>query len=507
MKYRPLLFVTLPLLFGACQVSLMGSSQESLPAPGAARPNVVLVLVDDLAWGDISINGNPYVQTPHIDRLARQSVELTRYRTQPGCSPTRAAVLTGRYPFRSGVAHVFDHLASLDGDAVTLAEALKGEGYRSALIGKWHLDAGKPSQSPTAQGFEHVLSFPGPALRPGGYSDMPLWRNGIREEQKGYCMDVFTDDALRWIKTNKDEPFFLYFAANLIHSPMEVPEEFIDHSQALTDSTKKAYGMLRNFDLNLGRLMKGLEELGLDQNTLMVFTSDDGPCGSSKPNDRFNAGFHGLKNTPYEGGIRVPCYVRWPARLPAPARLEQNTSDIDLMPTILAACGVPGPAGVVFDGKNLLPALKQPQAPAPERTLFYQNNLGDPVRGRGYAAVSGNWKLVQPCLDPDEVYIRKVKGREPGRVDLNSNYAPLCKAQGRPFKSLAGEPRFELYDLATDPTESKDISAQHPEIVERLRAAYDQWFTDVERDWTRANVREQQSTEGRRPRAEHPTDA
>ena len=471
------------------------------------KPNVVLILVDDLAWGDLSAHGNPHVETKNIDQFTKQAVELARYRTQPGCSPTRAAILTGRYPFRGGVAHVYDHLASLDGDEVTLAEALKVKGYRTALIGKWHLDAGKPSQSPAAQGFEYVLSFPGPALKPGGYSDMPLVRNGIKEEQKGYCMDIFTEDALRWIKTNKDEPFFLYFAANLVHSPLEVPEEFIDHSQNLLDSTKKVYGMLRNLDLNFGRLMKELEELGLEKNTLVVFVSDDGPCSSSRPVDRFNAGFHGLKNTVYEGGIRVPCYMRWSDKFSAPARLEQNASDIDLMPTILAACGVSAPGGVVMDGKNLLPFLEKPQTAAPARPLFYQNNLGDPVRGRGFAVVSENWKLVQPCLNSDEVYVRKIKGKELARVDLNGSYAPLCKAQGRSFKSLAGDPRFELYDLATDPTESKDLSERHPEIVARLRVAYDEWFSDVERDWVRANEKEQKNTEGRRGRAEQTSES
>lgn len=471
---------------------------DSAGSEQSKKPNVVLILVDDLAWGDPSAHGNPYVQTKNIDHFAKQSVELARYRTQPGCSPTRAAILTGRYPFRGGVAHVYDHLASLDGDAVTLAEALKDSGYRTALIGKWHLDAGKPSQRAGAQGFDHVLTFPGPALKPGGYSDMVLWRNDKKEEQKGYCMDVFTDDALAWLQTNKSEPFFLYFPANLIHSPLEVPDEYIDHASGLSDSTKKTYGMLRNLDMNFGRLMQALKDNGLEENTLVVFTSDDGPCGSSKPFDRFNNGFHGLKGTVYEGGIRVPCYIRWPAKLKAPGKVERNASDIDLMPTILAACGIAAPNGVAFDGENLMPLMENPEAPWPERNLFYQTNANEPIRDKLFAVVSGKWKLAQPCMLPEEVYMRKTKAPEgaKGHANLDGNYAPMCKAQGRSSRSLAGVPRYELYDLEADPSEWNDLAETHPEIVARLRQAYDAWFTDVERDWHIANEKEKALDEG-----------
>lgn len=328
---------------------------------------------------------------------------------------------------------------------------------------------------------------------------MVLWRNDKKEEQKGYCMDVFTDDALAWIQANKSEPFFLYFPANLIHSPLEVPDEYIDHASDLSDSTQKTYGMLRNLDMNFGRLMQALKDNGLEKNTLVVFTSDDGPCGSSKPFDRFNNGFHGLKGTVYEGGIRVPCYVRWPAKLNAPAKVEQNTSDIDLMPTILAACGVPDPSGVSFDGKNLLPLLENPQAPWPERNLFYQTNGSEPIRDRVFAVVSGKWKLAQPCMLPEEVYIREIKAQKDakGGANLDGNYAPMCRAQGRPFRSIAGEPRYELYDLEADPAEWKDLAVSHPETVARLREAYDAWFTDVEKDWHTANEKEKASDEGR----------
>jgi arylsulfatase/arylsulfatase A len=460
-------------------ITLASSAFAAKPAP-PPRPNIVLMLADDLGYGDLGCHGNPHVKTPNLDTLAREGIEFTHFRVNPACSPTRAALMTGRYPFRSGVSHVYDHLATMDPAAVTIAEALRGAGYATGLFGKWHLGGDRPT-SANEQGFDEVLTFPGPALKPGGYFDMTLWRNNKREPQKGYCMDVFTDAAIQWLKANREKPFFLYFPANLIHTPIEVPGELVEKHDGLTETTDKIYAMTRSLDNNLGRLRAALKDLGLEENTLFIFTSDNGPCSSSKPFDRHMAGLHGLKGTVYENGIRVPCFLRWPSKVKQAGQVAYAAADIDVMPTILDACGVPVPAGVKFDGRSLLPLFLDSKAAWPERTLFVQHNADEPHRGESYAVFSGRWKLVQPCAANWGSYVRQVHRDRPRPTEPSGNptYTQLCKLQGRGERTVLGPPRYELYDTVADPGETKDLAAAHPDVVESLKQQYETWFTDV----------------------------
>jgi arylsulfatase A-like enzyme len=448
-----------------------GAAVLAAAAP-PGRPNVVLFLVDDLAFGDLACHGNPHARTPQIDAFARQAVELSRFYVSPVCAPTRASLLTGRYNFRTGVADVFGTAAQMDPAETTVAEVLREAGYATGIFGKWHL-GDDPARGPNAQGFAEALVHGGAAMR--NYFDPELFHNGVRQTFQGYCMDIFTDHAVDFIRRNRESPFLLYLPANLIHTPLQVPEAltgpFAD--LGLAPSTVKAYAMLRSVDASFGRVLAALRELGLERNTLVLFTSDNGPCSGSVPLDRHMAGLHGLKGTVYENGIRVPCFVRWPAGLPVPGRKDRAMAHVDVMPTLLDACGVASPAGVALDGRSFLPLLQQKDKSWPDRSLFLQWDSGQtPRRGHAFAVISGRWKLVQPCgMDA------------PRQQHIRDRYAALCELQGRGRRSIDGPPRYELYDLEADPGERHDLAAIQPARVNELRQEYERWFDDVARRW------------------------
>ncbi|MFA6544051.1 MAG: arylsulfatase [Limisphaerales bacterium] len=456
------------LLFAA----ILSFATAPLSAAASQRPNVILFLVDDLGYGDIACHGNPHVKTPQIDAFAREAVELTQFHVSPVCSPTRASLMTGRYNFRTGVADVFGAATLMDAAEVTIAEQLRAAGYATGIFGKWHLgdDAGR---SPNGQGFDESLSFSGPALR--RYFDPELLHNGAKERHTGYCMDIFTDAAIAFVKQNRAKPFFVYLPANLIHTPLQVAPELPAEYDALglDDSTRKIYGMIRSVDNNFGRLRTALKELGLEDNTLLIFTSDNGPQLGIPQKDRFTAGLHGLKGSVYENGIRVPCFMRWPGGFRSPAKMTRLAAHIDVLPTVLEACGAGATAGPKLDGISFLPLLKNPAANWPDRTLFLQWDSGQtPRRGHAFTALTEKWKLVQPCgMDAKP------------QQHIRDTYAGFCRLQGRGERSIGGAPRHELYDIAADPGETKDLAAAHPDVVAKLREQYEAWFGDVAARW------------------------
>jgi arylsulfatase A len=458
----------------AAVLALWALGGEVPAATSAPRPNVILFLTDDQGYGDLACHGNPQVKTPHLDRFAREAVELRQFHVSPVCSPTRASLMTGRYNFRTGVCDVWGQGCNMDPQEVTVAQALQAAGYATGMFGKWHL-GDEPQRSPNAHGFQEALTFAGGALPRGQYFDPQLLHNGKKERFEGYCMDIFTDAAIAFIRQNRDRPFFLYLPANLVHVPLVVADDLAAPYDAagLSNSTAKVYGMLRSIDNNFGRLRALLAELGLEDNTLLIFTSDNGPCSSSAPVDRFMAGLHGLKGTVYENGIRVPCFVRWPARLKAPAQIDRLAAHIDLMPTIVEACDASVPGGAKLDGRSLLPLLRDPTAAWPDRTLFFQWDSGQsPRRGRCFAVLTERWKLVQPAgID------------HPNQQHICDRYRELCLLQGRGPRSIEGPPRYELYEIAVDPGEKNDVAADHPQLVEKMRAQYDAWFDDVCARW------------------------
>jgi arylsulfatase A-like enzyme len=410
-----------------------------------------LVLSDDQGYGDFGFTGNSKIRTPNLDQISREGTHCERFYVCPVCSPTRASVLTGRYNYRTRVTATYVGRSNMDPAEVTLAEMLRDAGYRTGLFGKWHLGDHYP-QRPMEQGFEEALYHLGGGLmQPSGppdnhYFDPVLMRNGQPFKSSGYCSDIFTEAAIDFIERRQSEPFFCYLAFNAPHTPLEIDESWVApyREAGLDDLTAKVYGMVSNIDHNLGRLLEKLKTLGLDENTIVVYLSDNGPempnplmpdNRPEKPPSRYIAGLRSSKVSVYEGGIRTPCLIRWPARLSAGQTVEPISAHIDLAPTILDACGVPAPAQVDFDGRSLMPLLLGRKTSWPDRTLFFQYHYADiPQAWNNCAAVTQRYKLV------------------------NGN---------------------ELYDLLKDPGEQHDISAGNPVVMKQMRAAYEAWFRDV----------------------------
>jgi arylsulfatase A-like enzyme len=433
------------------------------------RPNVLLVITDDQGHGDLGFHGNPKIKTPHLDAFAKQSVRLTHFHVSPVCSPTRASLLTGRYNYRTGVVDTFIGRSLMHSDEVTLAEMLGAAGYRTGIFGKWHLGDNYPLRA-IDQGFQEALILRGggiaqPSDPPGtsSYFDPVLQHNGKEVKTKGYCSDVFTDAAMKFVATDKERPFFCYVAYNAPHGPYQVPDDYLAaykklnlaHDQfpklgqpltgkANEDDIARAYGMITNIDDNFGRLLAKLDELKVADNTIVWFLTDNGP-----PTVRYNSGMRGRKGTVYDGGIRVPSFVRWPRGLKGGWELETIAAHIDVTPTLLTACGVEKPKGVTVDGRSLLPLLKQEKADWIPRTLYFQWHRGDvPELNRACAARADRWKLVQ------------VAGVQPNA-------------------KLPEKPTFQLFDMPSDPYEERDVADKHPEVVAEMRKGYERWFADV----------------------------
>ncbi|MEA2067662.1 MAG: arylsulfatase, partial [Verrucomicrobiota bacterium] len=413
-------------------------------------PNVVLVLTDDQGYSDVGFNGNPVVKTPILDKFASSATIFDRFYAAPVCSPTRAALMTGRYAYRTGVLETQAGVSILRPAEVTMAEALKSAGYRTGLFGKWHLGDNAPAR-PRDQGFDRSLTFTGgmigapySPLDAQSYVDPILIDDGIEKRFDGYCADLFTDAAIAFIRSSEDKPFFVYLSQNTPHHPLTVADHYAQpyRDAGLSEQTARYYGMMTNIDDNFGRLMDVLTEKGVADNTVIIFLGDNGTSSLHKQDDLWACGLRGRKTYVYENGIRVPMFIKVPGaesngkRQVAPASVE------DLMPTVLDLCGVP--AQSKMDGASLLPLLNG--GSVPDRSFFFQFHRGTPpVPYRNAAVVSEHWKLVQPV------------GR--GGEDYSSETA-----------------RFELYNLKADPNETNDLAAEKPETVAALKAEYDAWY-------------------------------
>ncbi|MBL7139963.1 MAG: arylsulfatase [Planctomycetes bacterium] len=430
----------------AAAAPLVGCAGAGRAAEGAKRLNVLLIMTDDQGWGDLGCHGNEKIRTPQLDRLASQSVEMTQFYVQPVCAPTRACLMTGRYNYRTGVTDTYLGRAMMHADEVTLAEMLGRAGYATGIFGKWHLGDTYPLR-PIDQGFQtgvwHLgggMSQPADPPESTGYVDAIYQVDGAEKRLDGYCTDVFADACIRFIEANRDRPFFAYLPTNAPHTPLLVPDKYWQPyaKMGLDETTAKVYGMIENVDENVGKILARLDALGLAENTLVIFLTDNGP----QQRNRYNGVLRATKGTVYEGGIRVPFFARWPGRIEAGRKVEAIAAHIDVVPTVLEACGAAAPEGVRLDGTSLLPLWTGRAGDWPARTLFFQWHRGDePELYRSAAAREPRWKLVMP--------------------------------------GSAKKPVFELYDIPADPGEKQDVAAGHPEIVQRLRAAYEAWLKDV----------------------------
>ena len=334
------------------------------PGTGKRPPNVVLVITDDQGYGDLACHGNSVIRTPNLDALYTGSVRLTDFHVGPTCSPTRAALMTGRYCNRTGVWHTIMGRSLLRRDEVTLADVFAAGGYRTGLFGKWHLGDNYPFR-PGDRGFHEVLAHGGggvgqtPDYWGNDYFDDTYRHNGTPKKYAGYCTDIWFDAAMRFMEAHRNRPFFVYLTTNAAHGPYNVAEEYSEPYKDKDVPNADFYGMITNIDDNMGRLLGKLKALGIEENTVLIFMTDNGTAAGFRDGKGFNAGMKGTKGSEYDGGHRVPCFIRWPAGGLGGARdVDRLTAHIDLLPTLIDLCGLEKPPGVAFDGRSLVPLLR-----------------------------------------------------------------------------------------------------------------------------------------------------
>lgn len=428
------------------------------------KPNIIVVITDDQGYGDLSCHGNPVLKTPNIDRLYGQSVRFTDFHVSPTCAPTRAAMMTGRHEFRSGVTHTIHERERLAPRAYTLAQLLKSVGYVNGIFGKWHL-GDEAAYRPDARGFDEVFihgaggigqSYPGSCGdAPGNkYNNPAILHNGKFVKTNGYCTDVFFDQAIRWLdgKRKEKEPFFCYIATNAPHAPLDCPPEYeAKYSDKVKPNVAKFFGMITNIDDNMGKLMAKLKEWGMDEDTLVIFMTDNGGTAGVP---LFNAGMRGSKVTPYQGGTRVPFFVSWPKHLPKGVDVNKLAAHIDVFPTFAELSGAKIPDTVKLDGRSLVPLLTNPAAPWDDRTLF--THVGRWEKGKAAQA------KYQACA------VR------------TSQYRLV-----HPFKKGVG---WELYDISKDPGETTNLADKLPDVVQDLRGRLDRWWDEIQPELVNENV-------------------
>lgn len=400
-------------------------------SPKNHKPNILLILTDDQGWGDVTSHGNEFLQTPNMDRIAKEGARFDRFFVSPVCAPTRASLLTGRYHLNTGVHGVTRGRETMRAEEVTIAEILKDNGYATGAFGKWHNGAHYPNH-PNGQGFDEFVGFCSGHWN--NYFDTILERNGEEFRSDGFIIDFLTDEAISFMEKNKDEQFFCYVPYNTPHSPFQVPDQYFDKFKAkdLDDKLACVYGMCENLDDNIGRMLNTLDELGIADNTIVIFITDNGPN-----TDRYNGDMRGRKGSPHEGGSRVPCFVRWPNGIKPGTHIKNIAAHIDLLPTLVSLLGLSQPETLPVDGIDLTPLLQNPAIDWPDRKIY------------------GQW----------------------------GNAASIRTEQYR-FVSASGQNM--LFDMLTDPGETQNIAREHPDITnaffretaqilahaQRLQAAY-----------------------------------
>ena len=430
--------------------TLAANSYSILPGCVAAtrsqagrKPNVVLVITDDQGYGDLACHGNKIIKTPNLDKLYAESIRLTDFHVGPTCAPTRSALMTGRYCNRTGVWHTIMGRSLLRKDEVTMADVFAAGGYRTGMFGKWHLGDNYPFR-PEDRGFDEVLAHRGGGVGQGpdywgnDYFDDTYFHNGTPKKYEGYCTDIWFDGAMRFIEANKDRPFFAYLTTNAPHGPYNVSEEYSKPYEGTNTPNANFYGMITNIDDNMGRLMKKLKALDLEDNTLLVFMTDNGTAAGFRGGKGFNAQMRGTKGSEYDGGHRVPCFVRWPAGGITGGRdVERLTAHVDLLPTFADICSLKKPRKVKLDGTSIAPLLHEPDRDWPDRILITDSQrIENPEKWRKSAVMTDRWRLVNGA---------------------------------------------ELYEIKKDPGQENDVAAANPQVVARLRRAYESWWDDVSR--------------------------
>ena len=446
-------------------ITLLLISETAVRAEPLAgtKPNIILVMTDDQGYGPVGRHGHPWLRTPNLDRLYDQSVRFDRFLVSPTCSPTRSAIMTGRHPMRNGITHTILERERMTLDATILPQVLKTAGYTSGIFGKWHLGDEAPYQ-PHNRGFDeafiHGAGGIGQAYNcscadapDNKYFDPTLRHNGSFVKTEGYCTDLFFHAALGWIKEQKktDEPFFAYIATNAPHGPFIAPPKNTKRLKdlGLEDRTAGFYGMIENIDENMGLLLGKLDEWNLEQNTLVIFMSDNGMTGGGSGRAgqvlgqwedgtelyQYNGGMKGQKGSADEGGVRVPFFVRWDGHITPGRDVDTTAAHIDILPTLAALADAKLPEGQV-EGRSLLPLIEQAHPEWPDRYLFTHK---------------GRWKTG---ADPNDSQWRGFAVRS------------------QRYRLVEGQ----LFDMTLDPGQRVNVADQHPAIVDTMRSTYDKWW-------------------------------
>ena len=418
------------------------------------KPNVILIMTDDQGYGDLSCHGNPILKTPNLDRLHAESVRLTNFHVSSYCTPTRAALMTGRHPGRTGAYRTSCGRTMMHTDERTIADVFSQGGYATGMIGKWHLGDSAPHR-PQDRGFQDVVwhrcGGVGQASDHWGndYFDDTYERGGKFEKFEGYCTDVWFGEAIRFVEENREKPFFLYLAPNAPHGPYRVPPKWSQpyEGKANWRSGPQFYGMVANIDHNLGVLRKRLESIGIAERTILIFMTDYGTANgatfeslTSEAVKGFNAGMRGKKSSIYEGGHRVPFFLHWPGGGIGGGRdIDSLAAHLDILPTLAELCDVSVPDPHRPDGISFAAQLKSPDAPPHRDHLVIQFQGGPWFRG---------------AIEP---------------------WSYSCVLKG-PWRLIDGK---ELYDVGKDPAQRRDVSATRPEVVDELRALYPPFWEAV----------------------------
>jgi len=443
------------LIFLSCQ-------RKNVPNP----PNIILIITDDQGYGDLGIHNNPNINTPTIDAFARQSIRFNNFHVSPVCAPTRSSLMTGRYSLRTGVRDTYNGGAIMAPSEFTLAEMLKKVNYKTGIFGKWHLGDNYPSR-PSDQGFDESLihlaggigqvgDFTNFFKKDTSYFDPVLWHNNKQKTYEGYCSDIFTENAIDFMEKNQDQPFFCYLSFNAPHTPLQVPDKYyqmykdIDPSEGIDpkllptaditekskEDARKVYAMVTNIDDNLNRLFQKVETLGIEDNTIVIFMTDNGPQQA-----RYVAGMRGRKSSVHRGGIRVPFFMRYPSKFAGNSEINHMAAHIDLLPSLSQLCGAPMPQDRKIDGRSFIPALEGKALP--ERSFFSYWTRKLPEKYNNIALQRGKYKLI-------------------GKKDFDSDVED-----------------FELYNLEDDSFEKMNLVAQNKGKAISLRTEMDTLISEL----------------------------
>ena len=437
-------------LFYCCLIVLFVSCKNE----GKQLPNIILVMTDDQGYGDYSCHGNPLLQTPHLDRFSTSAVNFTNFHVATTCSPTRAGLLTGMHCNRTGTWHTVNGRSFLSTRFPTIASYLKEIGYQTSIFGKWHLGDNYPFR-PQDRGFDEVLVHGGGGIGQGpdfwgnDYFDDTYLHNGEDKQFNGYCADVWFGEAIKHItkQSSSGEPFFCYISSNTAHGPHYAPQQFIDPFLNNEDVVNAGFmGQVANIDENMGKLMDAINQRGLKENTIVIFTNDNGTAGGAKLDKRghvikgFNAGMRGKKASEYEGGHRVGFMAQFPESMNIKqSTYNQLTTYTDLVPTIIDIVGDDQAEEKSFDGKSILPLLKNgEQEDLKERIVIVDTQRSElPIKWKRSCIMKDQWRLIN---------------------------------------------KTELYNLSFDPGQTDNIIEHHPQLADEFLTSYESWWSDQEPD-------------------------